>query len=72
MLPDAVLATIREDLPDWHGCGMSVLEMTHRGVEFGSILSKPRPISENCSRFPQTTTCYSCKVEHICSSRWFH
>ena len=38
MLPDDVLTVIREELSDWHGCGMSVLEMTHRGLEFASIL----------------------------------
>jgi phosphoserine aminotransferase len=40
MLPGAVLDTIKEDLLDWHGCGMSVLEMTHRGIEFGSIIKQ--------------------------------
>jgi phosphoserine aminotransferase len=38
MLPDEVLATIRDELLDWHGTGMSVLEMSHRGTAFCSIL----------------------------------
>jgi phosphoserine aminotransferase len=38
MLPDEVLETIREELLDWHGTGMSVLEMSHRGTAFRSIL----------------------------------
>ena len=38
MLPDSVLEQVREELLDWHGCGMSVLEMSHRGREFGAII----------------------------------
>lgn len=37
MLPEAVLQQAREELPDWHGSGMCVAEMSHRGKEFMSI-----------------------------------
>ncbi len=37
MLPEAVLQQAREELPDWHGSGMCVAEMSHRGQEFMSI-----------------------------------
>ena len=33
-LPLEVLETIREDLPDWQGTGMSVMEVSHRGKDF--------------------------------------
>ena len=36
-LPEAVLERAREELLDWHGAGMSVMEMSHRGKEFMSI-----------------------------------
>jgi phosphoserine aminotransferase len=36
-LPLPVLQRISEDLLDWHGCGMSVMEMSHRSPEFESI-----------------------------------
>jgi len=36
-LPEAVLARIREDLPEYRGCGMSVMEMSHRGAGFRAI-----------------------------------
>lgn len=39
ILPHEVLLQAREEMLDWHGCGMSVMEMGHRGAEFGSILS---------------------------------
>jgi len=36
-LPEAVLAQAREELLDWRGTGMSVMEMSHRGRHFLSI-----------------------------------
>ena len=36
-LPREVLEQAREELGDWHGAGMSVMEMSHRGREFMSI-----------------------------------
>ena len=36
-LPLAVLERIREELLDWRGSGMSVMEMSHRSPEFESI-----------------------------------
>lgn len=39
-LPEPVLAQAKDELLDWHGCGMSVMEMSHRGKEFVSIAEK--------------------------------
>jgi phosphoserine aminotransferase len=36
-LPEPVLRRAAEEMLDWHGCGMSVMEMSHRGKEFISI-----------------------------------
>jgi phosphoserine aminotransferase len=40
VLPEAVLQRAREELLDWHGSGMSVMEMSHRGKEFIAIAEK--------------------------------
>ena len=40
MLPDEVLEQIKEELFDWRGSGMSVMEMSHRGKEFVSIIEQ--------------------------------
>jgi phosphoserine aminotransferase len=37
VLPKAVLQQAAAEMLDWHGCGMSVMEMSHRGPEFISI-----------------------------------
>jgi phosphoserine aminotransferase len=36
-LPESVLLKAKEELLDWRGTGMSVMEMSHRGKEFISI-----------------------------------
>ena len=34
VLPREVLMQARDEMLDWHGSGMSVMEMSHRGKEF--------------------------------------
>ena len=40
VLPKVVLQQARDEMLDWHGSGMSVMEMSHRGKEFMSIAEK--------------------------------
>ena len=37
VLPEEVLVQARDEMLDWHGSGMCVMEMSHRGKEFISI-----------------------------------
>ena len=37
-MPAEVLQQAASEMLDWHGSGMSVMEMSHRGQEFGAIL----------------------------------
>ena len=39
-LPEEVLSQARDELLDWHGAGCSVMEMSHRGKEFSSIIAQ--------------------------------
>ncbi|MFO0121578.1 MAG: 3-phosphoserine/phosphohydroxythreonine transaminase [Inhella sp.] len=39
-LPLPVLERASAEMTDWHGCGMGVMEMSHRGAEFGEIMSR--------------------------------
>jgi len=39
-LPLEVLEKIREDIPDWNGSGMSVMEVSHRGKAFMEVAEK--------------------------------
>ncbi|MDH5710157.1 MAG: 3-phosphoserine/phosphohydroxythreonine transaminase [Gammaproteobacteria bacterium] len=40
ILPTAVLERARDEMLDWNGSGMSVMEMSHRGKEYMSIAAK--------------------------------
>ncbi|MET0051054.1 MAG: 3-phosphoserine/phosphohydroxythreonine transaminase [Candidatus Thiodiazotropha sp.] len=40
MLPEEVLSQAKEEMLDWQGSGMSVMEMSHRGKEFMSIAAQ--------------------------------
>ncbi|MBI5861062.1 MAG: 3-phosphoserine/phosphohydroxythreonine transaminase [Rhodocyclales bacterium] len=39
-LPEDVLRQAAAEMLDWHGAGMSVMEMSHRGKEFTSIIEQ--------------------------------
>jgi phosphoserine aminotransferase len=40
VLPKQVLAQARDEMMDWHGSGMSIMEMSHRGKEFSGIAAE--------------------------------
>ncbi len=39
-LPEEVLAQARDEMLNWRGCGMSVMEMSHRGKDFTAIIEQ--------------------------------
>ena len=39
-LPESVLARARDELLDWHGHGLSIMEMSHRSPEFEGVAAK--------------------------------
>jgi phosphoserine aminotransferase len=42
VMPEEVLEQAAAEMLDWHGSGMSVMEMSHRGREFTSIIDDAR------------------------------
>ncbi|MEQ1591698.1 MAG: 3-phosphoserine/phosphohydroxythreonine transaminase [Thiobacillaceae bacterium] len=40
VLPKEVLKQVQDEMMDWHGSGMSVIEMSHRGKEFMGIAAE--------------------------------
>lgn len=54
VLPKAVLARAQAEMLDWHGSGMSVMEMSHRGKEFTSILEKTEADFRKLLNIPNT------------------
>ncbi|MFN6997744.1 MAG: 3-phosphoserine/phosphohydroxythreonine transaminase [Aquincola tertiaricarbonis] len=43
-LPEPVLREAAAEMLDWHGSGMSVMEMSHRGKEFMGILAETKAL----------------------------
>ena len=40
VMPEEVLRQVRDEMLDWHGSGMSVMEMSHRGKEYMAIAAQ--------------------------------
>jgi len=40
VMPEEVLRQAQEEMLDWHGIGMSIMEVSHRGPEFQSVLEQ--------------------------------
>lgn len=53
VLPRPVLERAQAEMLDWHGSGMSVMEMSHRGKEFTSILAKTEADLRKLLNVPQ-------------------
>ncbi len=54
VLPEQVLQSAAEEMLDWHGSGMSVMEMSHRGKEFISIANKAETDLRTLLEIPET------------------
>jgi phosphoserine aminotransferase len=39
-LPEAVLETARDEMLEWHGAGLSIMEMSHRSPEFVAVAQR--------------------------------
>jgi phosphoserine aminotransferase len=52
-LPPDVLRQAAEEMVDWHGCGMSVMEMSHRGKEFMSIHAEAQDLLRELMDIPK-------------------
>jgi phosphoserine aminotransferase len=53
-LPEAVLRQAADEMLDWHGSGMSVMEMSHRGKEFIAIAHEAETLLRELLAIPAT------------------
>lgn len=51
-LPDAVVERARDEFPNWHGHGLSVMEMSHRSAEFIAIAERAEADLRELLRVP--------------------
>ena len=54
MLPDEVLRQAAAEMSNWQGCGMSAMELSHRGHQFGTILRQARDDLRELLEVPET------------------
>jgi phosphoserine aminotransferase len=52
-LPEPVLRQAADEMLDWHGSGMSVMEMSHRGKEFIAIHAEAEALARQLLGIPQ-------------------
>jgi phosphoserine aminotransferase len=57
------------EMLDWHGTGMSVTEMSHRGKEFMSIYHATQAALRELLAIPTTTSCSSCRAARSARTR---
>lgn len=57
MLPEPVLERAREELLDWQGSGMSVMEMSHRGAHFSQIAKASETLLRELLGIPEDYHC---------------
>jgi phosphoserine aminotransferase len=53
VLPEEVLRQAADEMLNWHGSGMSVMEMSHRGREFISIYEEAEALARELLAVPQ-------------------
>jgi len=51
-VPEAVLDRVRDELYDWQGLGMSVMEISHRGKEFEALVERTEALLRELMRIP--------------------
>ena len=53
MVPEAVLERAREELLDWRGSGMSVMEVSHRGTDFIELAARSEAVLRELLAVPE-------------------
>jgi phosphoserine aminotransferase len=62
VLPKEVLQQAAAEMLDWHGSGMSVMEMSHRGPEFISIYTQAEADLRELLDVPANYRSCSCRA----------
>ena len=61
MLPPPVLEQVQAELRDYHGCGMSIMEMSHRCKEYEAVNAEAEARSSGCSAWMTAIAWSSCR-----------
>lgn len=68
-LPTSVLAEIGDEMMDYRGCGMSVLEMSHRSSMYQQIIDDAEATLRRLLSIPDNYRVLFCRAAPRCSLR---
>lgn len=68
-LPTSVLAEIADEMMDYRGCGMSVLEMSHRSSMYQQIIDDAEATLRRLLGIPDNYRVFFCRAAPRCSLR---
>ena len=66
-LPESVLETARDDMLDWHGTGLSLMEMSHRSPEVVGVANHAEATLRKLMSIPDDYAVLFCKVGPVCN-----
>ncbi len=67
VLPESVLQEAADEMLDYKGSGMSVMEISHRSSLFQSIIDETEQDLRALMKIPDDYVIYFCKVERPCN-----
>ena len=71
VLPEEVLKEAADEMLDYKGCGMSVMEMSHRSKVFDDIIKEAEQDLRDLMNIPTTIKFYFYRAELHSSSQQF-
>mmetsp|Transcript_22537 Transcript_22537/g.28779 ORF Transcript_22537/g.28779 Transcript_22537/m.28779 type:complete len:394 (-) Transcript_22537:16-1197(-) len=60
-LPEEVVEQVRDELLNWHGCGMSVMELSHRSAYFNEIQNETLQLARELLHIPDNYDTLLCQ-----------
>ena len=69
VLPESVLKTAAAEMLDYHGCGQSVMEMSHRSKVYEGIIKECEALLREVMNIPDNYKVLFCRAAHLRSLR---
>ena len=70
ILPQEVMKKAQDELLDFNGIGLSIMEISHRSKDFEAVINTAEAKIRSCSACRRTTRSCSCRAAPACSSAW--
>lgn len=71
VLPEEVLKEAADEMLDYRGCGMSVMEMSHRSKVYDTIIKEAEADLRELMNIQTITRFFFCRAAHLSSLRQF-